>query len=140
MKRLSLLLNDKHLMARKRPNRQYRIKTISLQILLEEKNPEPSHRYLSSLYIISIVIKLRTLQIRDNRNLNPTTQSPSFQLWAKYWRNCFWNTQPPPQKNNLQHPHQHGFRTNRSTEEAILDLLDKINSAENSNQHALMIS
>ncbi|GBM23700.1 hypothetical protein AVEN_257616-1 [Araneus ventricosus] len=33
-----------------------------------------------------------------------------------------------------------GFRTNRSTEEAILDLLDKINSAKNSNQHALMIS
>ncbi|GBM32722.1 Putative phosphoenolpyruvate synthase [Araneus ventricosus] len=43
-------------------------------------------------------------------------------------------------RNNLQHPNQYGFRTNRSTEEAILDLLDKINSAKNSNQHALMIS
>ncbi|GBN55560.1 hypothetical protein AVEN_75080-1 [Araneus ventricosus] len=43
-------------------------------------------------------------------------------------------------RNNIQHPNQYGFRTNRSTEEAILDLLDKINSAKNSNQHALMIS
>ncbi|GBL82477.1 hypothetical protein AVEN_139141-1 [Araneus ventricosus] len=43
-------------------------------------------------------------------------------------------------KNNLQHPNQYCVRTNRSTEEAILDLLDKINSAENSNQRALMIS
>ncbi|GBM14882.1 Retrovirus-related Pol polyprotein from type-1 retrotransposable element R1 [Araneus ventricosus] len=43
-------------------------------------------------------------------------------------------------RNNFQHPNKYGFRTNRSTEEAILDLLDKINSAKNSNQHALMIS
>ncbi|GBO32164.1 hypothetical protein AVEN_112262-1 [Araneus ventricosus] len=43
-------------------------------------------------------------------------------------------------RNNLQHPNQYGFRTNRSIEEAILDLLDKINSAKNSNQHALMMS
>ncbi|GBM28951.1 Putative protein in type-1 retrotransposable element R1DM [Araneus ventricosus] len=43
-------------------------------------------------------------------------------------------------RNNLQHHNQYGFRTNRSTKEAILDLLDKINSAKNSNQHALMIS
>ncbi|GBN07797.1 Putative protein in type-1 retrotransposable element R1DM [Araneus ventricosus] len=43
-------------------------------------------------------------------------------------------------RNNLQHPNQYGFRTNRSTEEAVLDLLDKINSTKNSNQHALMIS
>ncbi|GBM38281.1 Putative protein in type-1 retrotransposable element R1DM [Araneus ventricosus] len=43
-------------------------------------------------------------------------------------------------RNNLQHPNQYGFRTNRSTEEAILDLLDEINSAKNSNQHALMMS
>ncbi|GBM59008.1 hypothetical protein AVEN_241397-1 [Araneus ventricosus] len=43
-------------------------------------------------------------------------------------------------RNSLQHPNQYGFRTNRSTEEAILDLLDKINSTKNSNQHALMIS
>ncbi|GBN30731.1 hypothetical protein AVEN_233291-1 [Araneus ventricosus] len=43
-------------------------------------------------------------------------------------------------RNNLQHPNQYGFRTNRSTEEALLDLLEKINSAKNSNQHALMIS
>ncbi|GBN06636.1 hypothetical protein AVEN_215810-1 [Araneus ventricosus] len=42
-------------------------------------------------------------------------------------------------KNNLQHPNQYGFRTNRSAEDAIPDLLDKINLAENSNQHALMI-
>ncbi|GBM26674.1 hypothetical protein AVEN_241330-1 [Araneus ventricosus] len=34
----------------------------------------------------------------------------------------------------------YGFRTNRSTEEAILDLLDKINSTKNSNQHALRFS
>ncbi|GBO24251.1 hypothetical protein AVEN_128479-1 [Araneus ventricosus] len=50
---------------------------------------------------------------------------------------AFGTTQPPP---HLQHPNQYGFRTNRSTEEAILDLLDKMNSAKNSNQHALMIS
>ncbi|GBM43292.1 hypothetical protein AVEN_220823-1 [Araneus ventricosus] len=43
-------------------------------------------------------------------------------------------------RNNLQHPNQYGFRTNRSIEEAILDLLDKINSAKNSNQYTLMIS
>ncbi|GBN46017.1 hypothetical protein AVEN_54987-1 [Araneus ventricosus] len=43
-------------------------------------------------------------------------------------------------KNNHQHSNQYGFRTNRSTEETILDLLHKINSAENRNQHALMIS
>ncbi|GBL97879.1 hypothetical protein AVEN_126995-1 [Araneus ventricosus] len=42
-------------------------------------------------------------------------------------------------RNNLQHPNQYGFRTNRSPEEAILDLLDKINSAKNSNQHALIL-
>ncbi|GBL87504.1 hypothetical protein AVEN_165126-1 [Araneus ventricosus] len=53
---------------------------------------------------------------------------------------AFGTTQPPPQKNNLQHPNQYGFRTNRSTEGAILDLLDKINSAKNSNQHAPIIS
>ncbi|GBM80702.1 hypothetical protein AVEN_137223-1 [Araneus ventricosus] len=43
-------------------------------------------------------------------------------------------------RNNLQHPNQYGLRTNRSTEEAILDLLDKKNSAKNSNQRALVIS
>ncbi|GBM55806.1 Putative protein in type-1 retrotransposable element R1DM [Araneus ventricosus] len=43
-------------------------------------------------------------------------------------------------RKNLQHPNEYGFRTNISTEEAILDLLDKINSAKNSNQQALMIS
>ncbi|GBO07209.1 hypothetical protein AVEN_198474-1 [Araneus ventricosus] len=43
-------------------------------------------------------------------------------------------------RNNFQHPNQYGFRTNRSTEEAILDILDKINSLKNSNHHALMIS
>ncbi|GBN63175.1 hypothetical protein AVEN_9942-1 [Araneus ventricosus] len=53
---------------------------------------------------------------------------------------AFATTHPPPQKNNLQHYNQYGFSTNRSTEEAILDLLDKINAAKNSKQHALMIS
>ncbi|GBM51521.1 hypothetical protein AVEN_108534-1, partial [Araneus ventricosus] len=41
--------------------------------------------------------------------------------------------------NNLQHPNQYGFRTNRSTEEATLHLPDKVNTGKNS-QHALMIS
>ncbi|GBO05658.1 hypothetical protein AVEN_146499-1 [Araneus ventricosus] len=37
------------------------------------------------------VIVLFLKKGKTNQTLNPTAQSPSFQLWAKYWRNCFWN-------------------------------------------------
>ncbi|GBO35976.1 hypothetical protein AVEN_115755-1 [Araneus ventricosus] len=78
---------------------------------------------------------------KTNRTLNPTAQSPSFQLWAKYWRNCFWKDSTTTSEDILrQHPNQYSFKTNRYTEEAILDLVDKKHSAKNSNQHALMIS
>ncbi|GBM12787.1 hypothetical protein AVEN_139768-1 [Araneus ventricosus] len=75
---------------------------------------------------------IEIVQEKTNRTLNPTAQSPSFQLLERLNHHL--------RRNNLQHPNQYGFRTNRSTEEAILDLLDKINSAKNSSQHALMIS
>ncbi|GBM92584.1 hypothetical protein AVEN_39898-1 [Araneus ventricosus] len=79
---------------------------------------------------------------KANWTLNPTSQSPTFQLWAKYLRNYFWNDSTTTSEKitfNILPSTTYSFRTNRSTENAILDLLDTINSAKSSNQQTLMI-
>ncbi|CAL1269134.1 unnamed protein product [Larinioides sclopetarius] len=42
--------------------------------------------------------------------------------------------------NNLQAPNQYGFTANKSSEEAIVDFMDEIETARSTNQHALAIS
>ncbi|GBM32697.1 hypothetical protein AVEN_124224-1 [Araneus ventricosus] len=64
------------------------------------------------------VIVLFLKKGKTNRTLNPTAQFPSFQLWAKYWRNCFW-------KDSTTTSEEITFNIQTSTASEPIDLLKK---------------
>ncbi|GBM75176.1 hypothetical protein AVEN_262317-1 [Araneus ventricosus] len=80
-------------------------------------------------------------KVKQKTKSNPIDQSHNYQLLGKILEKLLLERfNHHFRKNNSQHPLQYGFTVNKSSEEAIGDLLEKIEKARNSNNHALLIS